>query len=447
MSRTLFGYPRGIAVLFGTEMWERMSYYGMRALLVGYLVKYLFLPSHVEHVAFYPQVKALFETIAGAQSPQSLASLIYGSYVGFIYLTPLLGGWLADTVLGQRKTALIGMALMAFGHFAMAVESMLFPALLLLIFGGGLFKSNTTAQVGLLYKPGDPARDAGYAVFYIGINLGGFLAPLVCGTLGEDVGWHYGFAAAGVGILLGMAVYLMGWRDLPPEPVRAKTEKAPRQPLTAAEWKSIAALLLLVIPLSLYWACNEQWGNTIVLWSIDDTDRAIHLFGWRGEIPWTWFQAINPFVIFAGTPLVLALWRRQGARQPSATMKMVWGCHLMTAANLLMAFTAWQGGKSSWLWLTAYFVILTVGEIYLYPVSLSLFSRVAPRRMASLMAGVVFLPNFLGGGFLEGWLGTLWDKMDKAVFFMMIAAISTVAALIIWAFDRPLRPFLKETIQ
>jgi proton-dependent oligopeptide transporter, POT family len=446
MTRTLFGYPRGIAVLFGTEMWERMSYYGMRALLMAYLVKYLFLRGHVEHVLFYPQVKAAFEVLMGAQSPQSLASLIYGSYVGFIYATPLLGGWLADNLLGQRKTALIGMVLMALGHFAMAVESMLFPALLLLIFGGGLFKSNTTAQVGLLYKPGDPARDAGYAVFYVGINLGAFLAPFICGTLGEDVGWHYGFAAAGVGILLGMVVYLTGWRDLPPEPVRAKAQKAPRQPLTPAEWKSVGALLLLVIPLSLYWACNEQWGNTIALWSIDNTDRTFSLFGWHGEIPWTWFQALNPFVIFVGTPLVLAFWRWQGVRQPSATMKMVWGCHLMTIANLLMAFTAWQGGKSGWPWLNGYFIILTVGEIYLYPVSLSLFSRVAPRRMASLMAGVVFLPNFLGGGFLEGWLGTLWDKMDKAVFFVMIAAISTVAALMIWAFDRPLRPFLEEQI-
>ena len=444
MKRWLPGHPTGLAILFGTEMWERLSYYGMRALLMAYLVKYLFLPGHVEQVFFYPQVKAVFEALMGPQSPQSLASLIYGSYVGFIYLTPLLGGWLADNVLGQRRTALIGMALMAFGHFAMAVEALLFPALLLLIFGGGLFKSNTTAQVGLLYKPGDPARDAGYAIFYIGINLGAFLAPFVCGTLGEKAGWHYGFAAAGVGIILGMAIYLAGWRTLPPETLRAKAEKAPRAPLTRAEWKSVAALLVLVFPLSLYWACNEQWGNTMALWSIDNTDRVIDLFLWRGEIPWTWFQALNPFVIFVGTPLVLALWKGQGARQPSSTMKMVMGCLLMTAANLLMVFPAWQGGKASWLWLAAYFLILTVGEIYLYPVSLSLFSRVAPRRLASLMAGIVFLPNFLGGGFLQGWLGTLWDKMDKAVFFAMIAAISGAAGLIIWAFDRPLRPYLEE---
>ena len=423
-------------------MWERLSYYGMRALLVGYLVKYLLLPGHVEHVLFYPQVLRFFTLLAGPQTAQSFSSLIYGTYMGLIYATPLLGGWLADNVMGQRRTALTGMVLMAFGHFMMAAEALLFPALLLLIFGGGLFKANTSSQVGLLYDAGDPRRDSGYAIFYIGINLGAFLAPLVCGTLGEEVGWHYGFAAAGVGILCGLVVYLAGWRHLPPDSRQAV--KTVHAKLTRKEWQSVGALLLLVIPLTLYWACNEQQGNTIALWSIDNTDRAINLFGWHTEIPFTWFQSVNPFVIFIGTPMILALWQRQGARQPSTTVKMVFGCLLMTAANLLMVVAALQGGKSSWLWLAAYFVILTVGEIYLYPACLSLFSKVAPLRLASLMMGVVFLPNFLGGGFLQGWLGTFWDKMDKSAFFAMIAALATVAGLMIWAFDRPLRPYLEE---
>jgi len=442
MSRALFGYPRGLAFLFGTEMWERLSFYGMRALLVGYLVKYLLLPGHVEHVLFYPQVKSFFGALA--QTPQSFSSLIYGAYMFLIYITPLLGGWLADNHLGQRLTALTGMVLMAFGHFMMAAEALLFPALLLLVIGGGLFKTNTTAQVGLLYESGNPQRDSAYAIFYIGINLGATLAPFVCGTLGEKLGWHYGFASAGVGILFGIAIYLWGWRDLPPEPRRAKARNAPRQPLTRQEWRSVGALLLLVIPLTLYWACNEQQGNTGALWSIDNTDRAINLLGWRAEIPFTWFQALNPFVIFVCTPGILALWRRQSARQPSSTMKMAYGCFLMTAANLLMAAVAVAGGKAHWLWLTSYFVIMTLGEIYLYPVSLSLFSKLAPLRFASLMTGVVFLPNALGGGLLQGVLGTFWDKMDKAAFFVMIAVLATVAGLLIWAFDRPLRPFLQE---
>ncbi len=443
--RNVLQHPRGLPILAGTEMWERMSYYGMRALLVGYLTKYLLLPGHVEGVLFYPQVKAFYEMLAGPLTVQPLSSLIYGTYTGLIYATPLLGGWVADNWLGQRATAVIGMVLMAFGHFMMASEALLFPALTLLIFGGGFFKTNTSSQVGLLYAPGDPLRDSGYAIFYVGINLGAFLAPFVCGSLGEMAGWHYGFAAAGVGILLALGVYLAGWRHLPPD-TRQTAPAAQHQPLTHEEWKSIAALCLLVVPLTLYWACNEQQGNTMALWSLDDTDRAIDIFGWHAQIPWTWFQSINPFVIFAGTPLIVALWQRQGARQPSSTMKMTVGCFLTAGANLLMAACAIGGGRTSWLWVALYFIVLTLGEIYLYPVSLSLYSKVAPLRLASLLMGVNFLPNFLGGGFLQGWLGTLWDKMDKSVFFVMIAAVATAAGLMIWAFDRPLRPHLVERV-
>ena len=434
MKADLLGHPRGLGILFGTEMWERMSYYGMRALLVGYLTKYLLLPGHVEHVMFYAPIRSFYEMLAGPLAVQPFSSLIYGTYTGLIYATPILGGWMADNWLGQRATAVIVM---------MASEALLFPALLLLIFGGGLFKTNSSSQVGLLYGTGDTRRDSGYAIFYIGVNLGAFLAPFICGTLGEDVGWHWGFAAAGVGILLALALYFMGWKYLPPD--SGKTVRAPRRKLDQEEWKAVGALLLLVIPLTLYWACNEQQGNTVALWSMNNTDRTINLLGWHTVIDWTWFQSINPFVIFAGTPLILALWRRQGTRQASPTMKMATGCWLMVAANLLMAFAAWHGGgRSDWTWLTAYFVILTFGEIYLYPIGLSLYSKVAPVRAASLIMGLYFLPNFLGGGFLQGWLGTLWDKMDKALFFVMIAAIAAFAGLIIWAFDRPLRPFLEE---
>jgi len=421
-------------------MWERFSYYGMRALLVGYLVKYLLLPGHVEDVWLYPQVKAFYEMLSGPLGVQPLSALIYGTYTGLVYATPLLGGWLADRFFGQRLVAICGMVMVAFGHFMMAFENMLFPALTLLIFGVGFFKTNTTTQVGLLYETGDPRRDAGYSIFYVGINLGSFLAPFVCGTLGEKVGWAYGFGAAGVGMLFALIVYLCGWKYLPPEPPRRARAHEPRPPLTKAEWKSVGALFLLVIPLTLYWACNEQQGNTMALWSIDNADRS--LFGW--EIPWTWFQSVNPFVIFIGTPLLLALWDRRGT--PSSTMKMAWGCYLMTAANLVMALVAWNAGgaKSSWLWLSLYFVVMTIGEITLYPASMSLFSKVAPLRIASVMMAVNFLPNFLGGGFLQGWLASYWEKMDKALFFVMIAVIAAIAGLIIHAVDRPLAPLLEE---
>ncbi len=446
--KTWFGHPRGLTFLFGTEMWERFSYYGMRALLVLYLTKYLLLPGHVEGVLFYPQVKAFFEMLAGPLNPQPLASLIYGTYTGLIYATPLLGGWLADSVIGQRKTAMIGIVMMAFGHFMMASEALLFPALTLLIFGGGLFKTNTTAQVGMLYPSGDARQDRGYSIFYVGVNLGAFIAPLVAGTLGENVGWHYGFGAAGVGMIIAFLVYLISWKHLPPDGLKQRAN-AERKPLSKAEWKSVGALILLVLPIALWWACYEQQGNIIALFADANTDRRLipGLIDW--EIPVTWFQAFNPFIIFAFTPFLLALWTRQARalREPNSMNKILYGCLMLTLSYVVIAYASWQGGagKISWLWLLLYFVIITTGEIYSSPISQSLYSKVAPLRMASLMIAVNFLPNFIGGGFIQGWLGTFWEDMSHPAFFLMIAGIGLVSALMIWVMEKPLRPYLQKS--
>jgi POT family proton-dependent oligopeptide transporter len=443
----LFGHPRGLTILFGTEMWERFSYYGMRALLVLYLTKYLLLPGHVETVLFYPQIKAFYEALFGPLDVQPLSSLIYGSYTGLIYLTPLLGGWVADRFLGQRYTAMIGIIMMAFGHFMMASEALLFPALALLIFGGGFFKTNTTAQVGMLYAPGDTRRDPAYSYFYVGVNLGAFIAPFIAGTLGEDVGWHYGFGAAGVGMLLALAVYWYGWRDLPLEGVQQR-KKVEKQPLNRAEWKSVGALVLLVIPLTLWWACYEQQGNIIALFADANTDRRLipGVIDW--QIPVTWFQAFNPFIIFAFTPMLVGLWARQARslKEPNSMYKIVYGCGLLALSYVLIAAMVWMGGgaKISWLWLFVYFVVITTGEIYLSPISLSLYSKIAPLRITSLMMAVNFLPNFLGGGFLQGWLGTWWEKMTHVSFFLMIAAIGALAGVLIWIMEKPLRPYLHK---
>ncbi|MFL9824211.1 peptide MFS transporter, partial [Rhodoplanes sp. SY1] len=203
-SGELFGHPRGLAVLFGTEMWERFSYYGMRALLVLYMVKYLSEPGRAEQVLGWTALRGALEVLVGPLGVQAFASWVYGFYTGLVYLTPLLGGLLADRLLGQRRTVVLGAALMAVGHFMMAFETLLFPALLTLILGNGAFKPNIVTQVGGLYDEGDPRRDRAYSIFYVGINVGAFLAPLVCGTLGETAGWHWGFGAAGVGMLLGL---------------------------------------------------------------------------------------------------------------------------------------------------------------------------------------------------------------------------------------------------
>ncbi len=216
-SNDFLGHPRGLTFLFATEMWERFSYYGMRALLVLYMVKYLFQPERAESVLGYAGLKSAFEFLFGPLGVQPLASHVYGLYTGLVYLTPLFGGLLADRVLGQRRTVIIGAVLMAIGHFMMAFEQLFFFALLTLILGNGAFKPNISTQVGGLYAPGDRRRDRAYSIFYVGINLGAFLAPLVCGTLGEELGWHYGFTAAGVGMTIGLGIYLYAYPTLPPD--------------------------------------------------------------------------------------------------------------------------------------------------------------------------------------------------------------------------------------
>src|SRR5579872_4552331 len=274
-SSELFGHPKGLAFLFTTEMWERFSYYGMRALLVLYMTKYVLLPGHAG-VLGLPWVKSALESVFGPLDVQPLSSQIYGFYTALVYLTPIFGGLLADRVLGQRRTVVIGAALMAIGHFLMAVEQLLLVALFLLILGNGAFKPNISTQVGGLYAPGDHRRDRAYSIFYVGINVGAFLAPLVCGTLGERAGWHYGFAAAGVGMLIGLSIYLYAAPLLPPDELqKTKAAHAERRPLTRVEWRGIAALLALFIPTALFWATYEQAGNTIVLWADANTDRAI----------------------------------------------------------------------------------------------------------------------------------------------------------------------------
>jgi proton-dependent oligopeptide transporter, POT family len=444
----LFGHPRALTFLFATEMWERFSYYGMRALLVLYMVKYLLLPGNAENVIGLGALQRTLEAMFGPLSVQAFSSQIYGLYTGLVYLTPVFGGLLADRVLGQHRTILLGAALMAIGHFIMAFESLFLFALTLLILGNGAFKPNMSAQVGGLYAPGDRRRDRAYSIFYVGINLGAFLAPLICGTLGEELGWHYGFTAAGVGMTLALVIYLCAIPTLPPDELhQAIATGTEHAPLTRSEWRGILALLVLFVPTTLFWATYEQQGNTIALWADDHTDRFINLLIWRGEIPVTWFQAFNPFLIFAFTPLIVALWARQAKRgaEPSTVTKMALGCFGVALANLIMIGAVWEaaGDEASWLWLLGYFVVVTVGELYLSPIGLSLVSKVAPARMVSMLMGLWLATSFTGN-LLAGWLGSFWSGMDKGMFFLMIAAIAAIAGVVIFAFNRPVERVIRE---
>jgi proton-dependent oligopeptide transporter, POT family len=428
------GHPRGLTVLFATEAWERFSYYGNAALVVLYMVKYLLDPGRVEAVLGFGAVKAALEFMFGRLEPQPLASQLFGFYTGLAYFMPVVGGLVADRLIGQRRTVVIGGVLMAIGHFMMAFETMFLVALLFLILGIGAFKPNISTQVGALYPPGDRRRDRAYSIFYVGINVGAFLAPLVCGALAAQYGWHYGFGAAGIGMLVSLAIYLYGTRMLPPDPLR-RADASEKRPLAPPERRAVLMLVSVCALVTLFWAAYDQQGNTILLWAEDLTDRSIDLGLWRGEVPSPWFLALNPLMIFLLTPVVVRLWAKQGERgvEPSPISKMAFGCLCVVLANLLMAAAATAAGKASMLWLVGYFLLATVGELHLAPVGLALISKLAPARLLSVMMGVWFactLPADILGGFLGGF----WSTMAKTNFFLLIAAVAAVGGAALWGF-------------
>ena len=438
-SAQLFGHPKGLTFLFTTEMWERFSFYGMRSLLVLYMTKYLLLPEQSGTVLGLGGTRRALEALFGPLDVQPLSSQIWGFYTALVYFTPLFGGLLADRVLGRRRTVVLGAVLMAIGHFMMAVEPLFLFALLALILGNGAFKPNISTQVGALYAPGDDRRDRAYSIFYLGINVGAFLAPLVCGTLAVHYGWHYGFGAAGVGMLVSLAIYLCGARTLPTEvrPSAAPVARAEKR-LDAGERRAVLALIATCALVTLFWAAYDQQSNTLLLWAEDFTDRSVDLGFWRGEIPSPWFLALNPLMIFLLTPLIVRLWAAQGRRgtEPFPISKMAFGCLCVAVANLVMAGAAGAAdGKASALWLLGYFALATIGELYLAPVGLALISKLAPASMASLMMGIWFAAT-LPGDILAGFLGGFWSGMAKANFFLMIALIAALASVALAAASR-----------
>jgi POT family proton-dependent oligopeptide transporter len=264
--------------------------------------------------------------------------------------------------------------------------------------------------------------------------------------LGEEAGWRFGFGAAGVGMLISTAIYLYALRLLPEDRPRNRSA-ARHSELNPAERRAVWALALLFLPLIFFWAGYEQQGNTIALWADQSTDRGIALMGLSAAIPVTWFQAFNPFMIFAFTPFVVALWRRQAKRgaEPSTIRKMALGCFGLGAGNLVMlaaAGLAGADGKASWLWLLAYFAIVTLGELYLSPTALSLVTKVAPARTVGMMMGLWLATDF-AGNLVAGWLGSFWSGMAKTEFFALIAAIGFAAGLVVLAFERPLKPIIE----
>jgi len=407
--RTLFGHPPGLTVLFATQMWAEFSFFGLQALLVYYMTKEL-------------------------DFSQAKSSLIYGTYGAAAFFSPFFGGLIADRWLGRTPSVIIGCTMMMFGHFAMAFEPLLFPALALVALGNGLFLPPLAIQVGGLYADDDPRKAYAYSAYYMGINLGGLLAPLVCGTLGELYGWHWGFAAAGVGMAIGLTIYLSFVRLLPPEPRRAEfaAEEAPEE--GPAIRQHVATLVLMVAMVVLFRIGYEQSGNVIALWVSDFTDRSLDLFGSRLTIPATWFQSINPLLIIVGTPILVAFWKRRRAQETTSHLlrRMAVGCVIAALAMFVMVLAALDSGadgaRVSSLWVFAYFFLLTVGELFVIPVGLTLVESLAPVRFASMAMGAWYIAKFLGS-LLAGFMGAYWQVIPPWTFFSFGMGSTLLAAI------------------
>ncbi|HEX4096924.1 MAG TPA: oligopeptide:H+ symporter, partial [Caulobacteraceae bacterium] len=307
--RAFLGHPTGLGFIAFTEAWERFSYYGMQAILVLYMVDQLLLPGHAEHVVGLAPLRRALEGVFGHLTVQGLSSQIFGLYTSLVYVTPLFGGLAGDRWLGRRMAVIVGALLMACGHFMMAFEASFLPALLAIILGGGFLKGNLACQVGELYAPGDVRRDQAFQIYLVAINAGSIAAPLVCGTLGEKVGFHYGFAAAGVGMVIGLCVYLSGQKRLPPDPLRrpkSDGETQPAPPMTARDWRAIAAILALIPIFALVLVPNNQGFNVGVLWWRDYMN--LNIFGF--QMPVTWLLSAETVLSVSGLALGVIVWRR-----------------------------------------------------------------------------------------------------------------------------------------
>ncbi|MDQ1525328.1 MAG: proton-dependent oligopeptide transporter, family [Pyrinomonadaceae bacterium] len=466
----LGGHPRGLSTLFFTEMWERFSYYGMRAILVLYMTTAV------------AQGGLAFDT--------KYAGLVFGTYASSVYWTPLVGGWLADKYLGTRRAVLIGGIIIACGHFSMVFHSMLafYGGLALIALGTGLLKPNISAMVGQMYAEGDERRDAGFSIFYMGINLGALIAPLVCGYLGQRIDWHYGFAAAGIGMALGLVQYVLSGtrlKGIGERPVKkkediAKTRDAVKgsdadtltlvfaviggaaglslgyfvggsfvtslfptvvgtafgyivgvvRHLNGDELKRVLIIFILFAFSVIFWASFEQAATSLTLFA--DRLTRTNIFGF--EFPSSWFQSVQPTFVILLAPVFAGLWIKMGRRNPSSPAKFAVGLLFAGLAFALVAFasTLTGAGKVSPFWLVFVYLLQTLGELCLSPVGLSTVTKLSPGRMVGLMMGVWFL-SISFGNYVAGWASGFFSEDEGALvnLFGIIAAITIAAAVLL----------------
>lgn len=426
--KELFGHPVGLYILFFTEMWERFSYYGMRAILVLYLVA------------------ATKGDNAGLGWSNGDALALYGWYTMLVYVASIPGGWIADKFLGQKKSVLYGGILLVAGHSILAVEQMwaFYTGLGLIIAGVGMLKPNISTMVGGLYKQGDIRRDKGFTIFYIGINVGAFLSSLIVGYVGEVHGWHYGFGLAGIGMALGLIQYLAGQKYLKHvgnfsgTSENEEEKEALKRPLTKNEKDRIVVLFISFLLVIVFWGAFEQAGGLMNIYAMDNTNRMF--MGW--EVPASWFQSLNAmFIIFLGTS-VAAYWAKRKLQGKLATslFKMIIGLIIMGTGFFFMSAASAQfesSGSSAMYWLVLAYLFHTIGELCISPVALSYITKLAPLKYASLMMGVYFAMTGFGNK-LAGLLGEASESLGEFTIFTGIAVFCVVFGFIVMTFRKKL---------
>ncbi len=473
--RTFFGHPLGLRTLFLTELWERFSYYGMRALLI------------------------LFMTAPVARRGLGLATVdagaIYGLYTGMVYLLALPGGWIADKILGARRAVFVGGVIIALGHFCLALPSVstFFLGLVLIVTGTGLLKPNASSMVGQLYPEHDPRRDAGFSIFYVGINLGAFVAPLVCSYVGETINWHYGFALAGLGMTVGVIQYAWGARTLGSAGAKPAATVGERRQfligvvlfvavlgvcgrlafdgtlsiqmlssgfgvmltvlvlivfcgmLMFGKWspqerRRLIAIFILFTAASLFWSIYEQAGSTLNLFAERNTNRQV---AWmRSPFPAGWFQSLTPLFVITIAPVFAWLWVKLGRRNPSSAMKFSFGLCFAGLGVLILVPISGHTGVSP-IWLTLTYLLETIGELCLSPVGLSAMTKLAPRRIASLIMGIFFV-SISVGDYISGRLASIYDTMSLPKLFGTVGLSALVVGAILALCSRPMRRLIGD---
>ncbi|GAA4763262.1 peptide MFS transporter [Stakelama sediminis] len=438
--KAFFGHPKGLAYLAFTEAWERFSYYGMQTLLVLYMTHYLLKPEHIDHVAAFSAFHALpmYRGLHG----EALASAIFGTYASLVYLTPIAGGFIADRWIGKRLAVLIGAITMALGHFLMAFEASFLFALLALVIGSGLMKGNIASQVGALYKPEDLRRADAFQIFYLGINAGVILSPIIVGTLGQDVGWHWGFGAAGVGMLVSLAIYISGQKYLPREHFRAQGKRddaAPRAKLTRNDMPALIAVLLLIPVMAVALIPNMQIFNIYLIWG--DQHFALNQF----NIPALDFHFLSSYLITIDSIVSVTFlflvslfyrWYGKHWQEPDELTKIIIGS-LFSIGGMLCLFmaaaTTPAGHSISMFWPMMFEVMNSVGFAHMLPVSLALFARLAPKALNATVIGFYYLA-FTAANSLIGWLGGFYVKMPTTEFWLIHGACAAAAGVVFLLF-------------